>query len=155
MRSRFSASRGLALIAAIMIMAAIVIVAVTVTVALASGASRSARFAQEVRARALAEAGIERALLHPGALMSMKFDLTSGSCSVEVTPVKDKPSRRNIVSKGRLKLCRGEILWQTSLLVVDVGPNTRILSRSEQTRYVPDADSKVHADQGTAVKKTD
>ena len=137
MKAGMKRHRGLALVAVILLVAAMVVIATTVTVMLASHATSSARFAQEVRARGLAEAGIERALVVPDALIDEKFDLESGSCSVKTTAVEGQSGRRRIVSSGELRLGRGVLRCRVELVVEGRDASVRIVSRSEQTRYLP------------------
>ncbi len=145
MRARTRGGKGVALVAAIICICLLVALVGALTVQLAGLTLESSRCAQAVRARALAEAGVETALekltTDKGSdVKHIHFALDSGSCSVRVAPDEKQPGRFTIVSEGELKLAGGQMKSCVTLVVHvkdgDTGKSIRILSRKEGTRYV-------------------
>ena len=145
MRSSTRTQKGVGILAVIVCIGVLLIVVSTMTIYLARLAITSSRYAQGVRARALAEAGVETALANLTAGKSSearpsRFELDGGSCAVQVAPDEKHPGRFTIVSEGRLKLSGGQMKSYVTLLVHvidgDAGKSLRILSRKEDTRYV-------------------
>lgn len=145
MRSSTRTQKGLGILAVIVCVGVLVIVVSTMTIYLARFAIASSRYAQAVRARALAEAGVETALAKlttdkGSDVKPIRFALDSGSCSVRVAPDEKQPGRFTIVSEGELKLAGGQMKSCVTLVVHvqngDTGKSIRILSRKEETRYI-------------------
>ena len=143
MRSHTRSEKGFGILAVIICVAVLVILIGVMTVSLARFSLTSSRYTHAVRARALAEAGLETAFarLTPGKpveLEPVRFDLDGGCCSVDVAPVRDEPGRWTIVSSGRLKLAGGEMRCRLTVVLhaAHDGKPVRILSRTEDTRYL-------------------
>ena len=136
---------------AIVCIGVLLIVVSAMTVCLARLAITSSRYAQGVRARALAEAGVETAFAkltagEGGDVEPTRFELDGGSCSVRVAPDDKQSGRLTIVAEGRLKLAGGTMKSRVTLTVdledTEAGKSIRILSREEETRYVRTAAGK-------------
>ena len=145
MRSSAHTQKGVGILAVIVCIAVLVIILSTMTICLARLAVTSSRYAQGVRARALAEAGVETALANLTAgtgspAEPAEFKLDGGSCTVQVAPDEKQPDRFTIVSDAQLKLAGGQMKSRLTLTVhlkdADAGKSIRILSREEETRYV-------------------
>ncbi len=129
--------RGLGLIAALMILAFAAVMVATLTAVLARMIDGTSRHVQGVRARALAEAGVEAGLAGLGRPAAGGGDVTlrleGGSCKVSVART---AARAVITSAGRLSLAGGEM---TSTIIVEVALDgdgaPRILNRSERCEY--------------------
>jgi len=143
MRSPTRTNTGLGILAVIICVGVLIILVGALTVSLAVFSATSSRYAHAVRARALAEAGVETALAGltsqaAGKPEPVRFELDGGVCSVDVRPVANEERRLTVVSSGRLKLAGGEMICRVTLVVqsTDDGKPVRILSRDEDTRYL-------------------
>jgi len=143
MRTRTSGRKGLALVAVIVCICMLVVIVGALTVHLARLTLASSRYARSVRARALAEAGIEAAFAQmrsstDGRLKKIRLDLDGGTCRVTLGRGTVEGADLRIVSVAELKLAGGHMHVTVTLDVkeTDGGKSLRILSREERTTYV-------------------
>ncbi len=136
---RKARERGFGLLTALLVLAAAVMLLGVLTAQLASLTDESARYARGVRARALAEAGVEAALARlsrdPGAAIAAEYTLDGGTFKVADEPLNGK---RVVHSTGELKLAGGVMTCRIEVTVAPRSPTDTslgIVSRTERTEF--------------------
>jgi len=144
MRESRRRRKGFALLAVIVFCGVLGVLLGVLTAHLAGLTRRTSHYAWSVRSRALAEAGIEVFFARTSAPQKrvpdrLDIQLDGGSCTVTTRPLAGNPDRLNVTSEGQLPLAGGHMTTRVRL-VVETGPDgrpRRILSREEQTHFVP------------------
>ena len=133
--------RGLGLITALVVLGVTIALAATLTAHLAMLDGRSARFAQSVRARALADAGVEAALARlaadPSGPASFEVALAGGRAAVSLNDDARTPNVVRVRSQGVLTLAGGELTCDVAVtLSRPASPAPpRVLGREEHAAY--------------------
>ena len=137
-----SRNRGFGLLVALVTLGVAAALLATVTVQMAGLIDRSSRFAREVRARALAEAGVEAALALKQAPQSLDFPLDGGRCRVKF--VRDSMAFASggaesytIASEGSLPSAGGWTRYRIIVhVIVDASKTLHIEGRTESVEHV-------------------
>jgi len=145
MRTCTHPRKALGILGVLICVGFLAVIVMGLTVSLAGLALSSSRYAESVRARALAEAGLEAAfaklLSSPDTRINpFSFELDGGRCSVDVRRTDKEPDRLEIVSAGEPRLAGGRMNSRITLSVRVTGTGGRktihVLRRTEETRYV-------------------
>ncbi len=137
------ADRGVGLLAAVVVTGMAVMLLAVLTAQLAAISRRSARYAQDVRARALAEAGVEWALANVPRDAKprgpVRLSLPDGACDVTLTADPNETGCLRVNSEGQLKLAGGVVTCGIEMtLDLKGAPVARwtVSNRKERTEYV-------------------